>query len=928
MQKRTRFKSPLRDALVILSCLGTAVFFTYLFWHDLNRTSSRSDKTNIATITFKNKIAQRKYADRVVWERVNQNSPLYDGDIVRTADLSSAIIHFKDGTSLDLSENTMVQIYYSEEGIQVAVGGGDVQVDSSVTSKVALKLDDGSTVNVDAGASLAAKTDASGAKSLEVKTGSAQISTETGEKVAIASGESVSVEKGGEITKRPLTVTSVPKELLLLDVKHEQIPVRLEWKKSDETRAKVVVQTSRSKNFAKLLSETSHAGSSTELKVDDGVLYWRVFSEDVKEMAVGGKITVERIDRVQTNSPAEGGEYRYRTEKPRINFRWTGNAYAARYRFVVSTTPDMRGNPLELEVADTFVSLDSLEAGNYYWQVTPFYTLNNIGYEGASKVQGFRVVKNEQIHAPELSVPAALSQLTYKTAPSVNFVWKSELKDASYTLIMARDEQCKNVVFQKEVSDVRLSQEFDPKTVKDGTYYWKVIRKSSDPDDLTPESAVRSFTLIKYIPQENKLLYPPENFCAEQARLAATQFMWKLGDEYNGSDVHSVFQISKKADFSSLEKETDLLATTSSNVILEEGRYYWRVGAKRADGAAEGFTSPRAFNVLRELGVPQYLSPVSGAEMLAASGSPVAISWKAVSGADYYNVRVYNQKNEVVAQNPAVKATNVSFVLAPDAYTCRIQAVAAESELSALRTSATGELSFTVRKPIAVVQNYPAENAIFDGLSALRKPVSFTWQSGKDRASSYELVLKKKQADGTSRVVERIQTGTKNTASVERLTEGSYSWQVVASTADGFAIDSSVRSFTVSPIAELARAQLVSPANKLVMDSLYLRKNRTIVFSWNPVDGATEYYFALYRKGEGKTLVPVMTERGLKGTSVRLKDLSVLDVGSFVWNVTAFRYAKDGFEEQRSRVSSGEFKISFDEPNKIQTIAPGRMYAE
>ncbi|MBQ7158015.1 MAG: hypothetical protein IJS09_01125 [Treponema sp.] len=928
MQKRTRFKSPLRDALVVLLCMGTAAFFIFLFWKDLNHSSSRSDKDTIATITFKNRIAQRKFEDRVVWERVSQNAPLYDGDIIRTADLSSASIHFTDGTTLDLSENTMVQIYYSENGIQVAVGGGDIQVDSSAQSKVALKLDDGSTVNVDAGASLAAKSDASGAKSLEVKSGSAQITTESGSLAEISSGESVSVEKGGEITKRPLTITSVPKELRLLNIKHEPIPVKLEWKKADGSAAKVVVQTSRSKDFAKLESERKYTSSGSELKVDSGVMYWRVFAEDAKEMAVDGKITVEKIDRVQAQSPAEGGEYRYRTNAPRINFRWTGNNYADYYRFVVATTPDMRGNPVEMEVENTFVSLDNLEAGNYYWQVTPHYSLNNIGYEGASKPRGFTVVKSEQIRAPELSVPAANTQLTYRTTPSVNFAWKSEIKDASYTLLVAKDAQFNQVVLKKESKDVRLTQEFDGERAGDGTYYWKVVRKSSDPDDLTPESVVRSFTLAKYVPQENKLLYPPENFSAEQAKLAATQFMWKLGDDYKDGAIKSVLQISKSRNFASLEKESELSEPNSSNLILNEGVYYWRVGAKLADGTTEGFTAPRRFTVLRELGVPQYISPSEGAEVLAYNNSPVMISWNAVSGADYYNVRVYNKKDEVVAQNPSVKATRTSFVLPPDTYTCRVQAVAAESELSAQRAGAARTLAFSVREPSPVVLRLPVAATKVDGLSALRKPVVFTWQSGKDKADSYEFVLRKKQADGTSRVVERMRTGKKASASVERLTEGSYTWQVVASTADGFPVNSVMRDFIVEPVAELPRVTLVSPANKLVMDSVYLRKNRTIVFSWQQVEDATEYHFALYRRGPGKTLVPVMTERGVKGNTVRLKDLSVLDVGEFVWNVTAYSYAKDGFEERHSKAASSEFKISFDEPNKIQTITPGRMYAE
>ena len=61
MQKKTRFKSPARDFAVVILGLAVAISFLFLFWKDLNATSVRTDKKQIATITFKNKIAQRKF---------------------------------------------------------------------------------------------------------------------------------------------------------------------------------------------------------------------------------------------------------------------------------------------------------------------------------------------------------------------------------------------------------------------------------------------------------------------------------------------------------------------------------------------------------------------------------------------------------------------------------------------------------------------------------------------------------------------------------------------------------------------------------------------------------------------------------------------------------------------------------------------------
>ena len=78
MRKKTKFKSPVRDFFVIVLTLSVAGYFSYTFWKDLNSSSRRTDKEKIAIITFKNRIAQRKYEDRVVWERIDKSTPLYN----------------------------------------------------------------------------------------------------------------------------------------------------------------------------------------------------------------------------------------------------------------------------------------------------------------------------------------------------------------------------------------------------------------------------------------------------------------------------------------------------------------------------------------------------------------------------------------------------------------------------------------------------------------------------------------------------------------------------------------------------------------------------------------------------------------------------------------------------------------------------------
>ena len=72
----------------------------------------------------------------------------------------------------------------------------------------------------------------------------------------------------------------------------------------------------------------------------------------------------------------------------------------------------------------------------------------------------------------------------------------------------------------------------------------------------------------------------------------------------------------------------------------------------------------------------------------------------------------------------------------------------------------------------------------------------------------------------------------------------------------------------------------------------------------------------------------VYSERSTKASSVTIKDLSILDVGSFEWSVTPYSYAKDGYLEQKGPVATSSFKIDFASPTKVEAVNPGVLYGK
>lgn len=284
MSQKTRLPSALLNSSVVAGLLAICAVSLYLFFYDLNSSSIRTDKTKIATVNYKYKVAQRKFNDRVLWERVQQNSPLYDGDTVRTADLALATIYFSDGAVIELNENTMVQIALGKNGeLNVSVGNGNVDIDttSSLTS-INLNASDGNYFTIEKGSKISASLGQS-VQNLGIcmSAGKAVFVDANGLVTEYGSGDSMTVYGDGSISRKPITVSSVSEnQRILMFEKNKESYVNLEWFENENTAGKVIVQISKTDDFSEV-EDTYYITESNKCDVPcgDGTTYWRIYAE-------------------------------------------------------------------------------------------------------------------------------------------------------------------------------------------------------------------------------------------------------------------------------------------------------------------------------------------------------------------------------------------------------------------------------------------------------------------------------------------------------------------------------------------------------------------------------------------------------------------------------------------------------------------------
>ncbi|MCB1193272.1 MAG: FecR domain-containing protein [Leptospiraceae bacterium] len=134
MHNLSIFKPTKNDIVVTIICFLILVYAFYLLFYVGSNQNGRGKK-EVGKITFKYRIAQRKYVSRMIWEDVEQNTSAYNNDSIRTDFLSEATVTLLDGTKIELDPDSMFVLNVKDEKVNIKVVKGSVLVDTENNNK-------------------------------------------------------------------------------------------------------------------------------------------------------------------------------------------------------------------------------------------------------------------------------------------------------------------------------------------------------------------------------------------------------------------------------------------------------------------------------------------------------------------------------------------------------------------------------------------------------------------------------------------------------------------------------------------------------------------------------------------------------------------------------------------------------------------------
>jgi hypothetical protein len=916
------------DAAVSAAVLLGACGLLYLFAIDINASAARNGEKSLGSVVFKKLSATRKAPAGLGWERMRNNSPVYEADTLRTAGFSEAAVYFDDGTSLDILENSMLKLDFSGPRRNLEFLTGEINVGSSKEARSFTISSTAGSIEVDKGSKATFSRNAD-SLSVEVSQGRASIVKADGSSQSIGKNQELEVDlKSGaaQLLHRPIVPLEPGRNARLLSLSEGKAKLEFAWELEGAEAASpkagaFTLEVSGSKSFSGPISSLPAVGTRARAELGDGTWYWRVRDGAGAESPIR-KFSLTSAQYPRPAFPSDGQVYEYRRLKPEVRFAWTGMDEASAYIFELADEPKFEKPAIRSRTTTASLSVDDLGEGSWYWRVKPVHAFELVGAEAEAPVRSLAIRKSPAMRAPGPATPfdGSLYQVQELDGKGLAFSWMPEAEAVSYRLLISASSDLSSPIAQVDSTApyLRLAGRDCAAIQKPGQYYWG-LRWTDREGNVSPASPARSIRGVDGS-IALRLSFPPEGYRIADSLVANTRFTWKTN-----VPARTLFQLSRDAEFKEIAYQETVSAETLIGHAWPSGGYYWRLRAYNTDGSVFLETRPRGFEVVDPFEGPPLLKPSPGSAFFLREHDKQELAWQTIAQADYYSFKLYSSADGYAAplfERTFLQGTKLVLDLGDlptGNYKASVQGFATEKEGTTRIIGYIGDSFFAYKRLTYIKLGKPADKAAIPGLAMRRGGSQFAFLS-EDRPDSAELLVSADPRGEKVLLREILGTGS---CTLKGLAPGSYFWTVKGYLA-GFDISAKERyRFDIQAIPPLPKALLVNPPGGFEFGPAELRARRSIVFAWQPVEGATHYALVVYVPGRE---TPIVAAEKLKATTYSIDDLSVLDKGDYGWSVEASAYDASGELEQPGLDSRSTFSIRLPAVQKAKPKADSRYY--
>lgn len=920
MQKRRSIKLKLSDKIIIFLSISVSLASLFLFVMDLTRVQIKDNESSIAKVTFKEKTVQRKFSDRLIWDRLRTNSKLYSGDTIRTGDSSEISLELLDETQVSVYSNTMVQLFESENGTTIAMSeNAEINVKTNDVDNLFLQLNNGSMIKVENDSEFVTHAN-NGKVGFQITRGEATLINENGELNKL-SNDNYLIDENGKIILSPICV--IFPTLNEQIVNYESTKYRLNFQYSflsEEENKKVDLEIAKDKNFNYLVfkKELENVTSST-IELDEGKFFYRISLVD-KSFSLTGKFEIINAKFSKLIRPINK-EIIYYSKIPSVRFIWENIDIAYGYLLEISKNIDMKDPVYKQKNTNNSIVIDKLTEGLWYWRVSPRYGLSDNTYITSDIVYSFTLMKEDGKKSFNIKSPPN----GIETIDSVVFAWEDDEVDGTYIVKIADNPELENPKMNIVTKNPYVKTQLEETDSNDKQWYWS-LEKVSPEGKVIENSDVRFFTQIDY--EKQKLLSPINEYVLSVDEVRKTIFSWTRNNDL----IKNIIQFSRDSNFERIEVERSTDLGEIKEIDLTTGEWFWRVKRYDEDDSSLAFYSdPWKIIVIDKLPPPKISDSYNEKVFIITKEKPIQLDWNFDNTLKPYiddnellfKITVFDNA-KVIFTKDNLKQKSVQFYLnevdIEKKYQWSVNAYVNSSDKSSFIDGKIISSVINIRTPQKITLQTPSDGKLVDGLNAYLNGTSFKWQSIENLVES-QFVLEKKT--GTTQEIIKTISNPEKELTISSLNEGNYIWYVKGRMVNDFDVTSKDNNFTIGKIKKLNPVTLIEPKSRKLFDEQYFRNNREVKFSWDIVKDADQYNFKIERE-DGTIIIDKFVN---KETTYVFEDINLFDIGESFWSVKAIRKDKNGKVIQSSDISKSSFIIDIPLPEKLKIQKKGLFYA-
>ena len=386
-------KFKLRDYLVFFICICILSICSYYLYWDFHVKPEIRGEEKQGFITYKYKVAQRKFPSRMIWEDAEQMLPIYNKDSIRTDFLSEAIVTLNNGVKIELDPDSMFVLNIVDKKVNIGIEKGSFLV--STTKSL---LDPNSFSIQYKGVELSFQDNSGEIKLAENKNLLEIVSNKGGTILTRNNTKETIFEKqlgtlnilDGKLNKLDLDYFDMqPANNVRYFTNEDSKEVVFEWK--NPKNLDIIIEISADRTFSEKIISSQIKETNFTRKFEDGIYYWKLKSSS-NELSEIRKFRIIKNPPLTLMSPANKSQFKDKNGEVLVNFIWSKRELALSYYFEISNTPAFKNSIFSRTIFKRRISLP-LPLGQYYWRVKSSDSIP--GANTKSEIFSFTVEKEE-----------------------------------------------------------------------------------------------------------------------------------------------------------------------------------------------------------------------------------------------------------------------------------------------------------------------------------------------------------------------------------------------------------------------------------------------------------------------------------------------------------------------------------------------------